>query len=325
MKGLRNIFGVLAATLLVGAFFLRWVRWSDSFSGARGFSGYQLAAHSSFSAADPWLFVFPAIAGFILLALGYLRLPYERVATGFGLIMLICCAAGFIFFVLRSNAWLAEIAPQMEWAEVASLLLQGIEAEAEAEAEGGYVIVNAGIGLYGTLLGLLCAGFSGIFSLAGAVKPLDAEIQDDAPFKPIKELSSLVRSPHPEKVSGLPPTHPLDPTAPPVDQEHTHFAWLIAIESDSLPIGSTFTIDSARTIIGRTLQNGLVLTDTSVSGRHAEIFRQAGTFTLFDLESSNGSFVYNSSLADWERISQHELKDGDRLKFGRSIFSFVHV
>ncbi|MEM9774176.1 MAG: FHA domain-containing protein [Chloroflexota bacterium] len=319
MRTLRNIFGTAAAILLIGSFFLHWVRWIDPFSGLDGFSGLSLSAveATSFGISDPWLWIFPAIGLIVLVALLYVRLPLERVETGFGLILLICFVTGFVFTFSRANMWLTLLAPQLAFNEGARLLVQGME-----RADG--TVIRAGVGIYGSLAGLVCAGFSGIFALASAVNPMDVESQTAehtfAPLQPV--FMPLPRSM--TMVDGVADTIP-DAINSPIAEENTSFAWLIAVEGDSLPIGSTFTIGTARTTIGRTGQNALVLSDKSVSGRHAEIFRKADQFTLFDLESSNGSFVYNNSLADWQRITQYELKDGDRLKFGRTIFSFVHV
>jgi len=62
--------------------------------------------------------------------------------------------------------------------------------------------------------------------------------------------------------------------------------------------------------IGRNSQNDLVLVDSSVSQRHAQITRTDNIFVLRDLGSTNGTFVNR------ERVASHRLVDGDDIHFG---------
>jgi hypothetical protein len=69
-------------------------------------------------------------------------------------------------------------------------------------------------------------------------------------------------------------------------------------------------------VIGRMSSNDIVLTDSNVSRRHAELRRVEGTWVLRDLGSTNGTVV-NGKLA-----GEHRLQDGDRLTFGTSELIF---
>jgi hypothetical protein len=62
--------------------------------------------------------------------------------------------------------------------------------------------------------------------------------------------------------------------------------------------------------IGRDPENDLVLDDRRVSRRHAEIRLRLGRYTLYDLQSTNGTFV------NGRRVAEVVLSDGDRVQIG---------
>ena len=64
--------------------------------------------------------------------------------------------------------------------------------------------------------------------------------------------------------------------------------------------------------IGRDPENDLVLDDRRVSRRHAEIRLRLGRYTLYDLQSTNGTFV------NGRRVAEVVLSDGDRIAIGGS-------
>ncbi len=72
-----------------------------------------------------------------------------------------------------------------------------------------------------------------------------------------------------------------------------------------------------KTTVGRHPNNVLRLVDREVSKDHAIIEKTGGYFLLKDLGSSNGTFV-NS-----RKVKELRLKDGDRLMFGASEFTFL--
>lgn len=74
-------------------------------------------------------------------------------------------------------------------------------------------------------------------------------------------------------------------------------------------------VPEGATIIGRDESAGIVLDETTVSRRHAQITVRGGAATLEDLGSQNGTWVNESRLD-----GPVALADGDRVRFG-----LVHV
>jgi hypothetical protein len=72
----------------------------------------------------------------------------------------------------------------------------------------------------------------------------------------------------------------------------------------------TFPLDQPVINIGRRSDNHLIIDDMRVSREHAQIRRVRGSPTLFDLNSTGGTFVNGI------RITQHTLLAGDVISFG---------
>ena len=73
----------------------------------------------------------------------------------------------------------------------------------------------------------------------------------------------------------------------------------------------------ARTaIVGRLPECEVVLTDASVSRRHARIQLEGDRWTVTDLGSTNGVRVNGRDVA------AAEVRDGDRVEFGGALFGF---
>jgi hypothetical protein len=68
--------------------------------------------------------------------------------------------------------------------------------------------------------------------------------------------------------------------------------------------------------IGRQSDNDLVVTDPGVSRHHAEVINTNGTCTLHDLGSTNGTYV-NGTV-----VSEHALREGDRISLGSTVVEF---
>jgi len=69
-------------------------------------------------------------------------------------------------------------------------------------------------------------------------------------------------------------------------------------------------------LVGRTLNNGFVIDHPSVSKRHARVVAESDNYTLYDLGSSNGTFV------NGKRVSEAKLQDGCEVRFGRANFVY---
>jgi hypothetical protein len=89
-----------------------------------------------------------------------------------------------------------------------------------------------------------------------------------------------------------------------------------AAASLELPGGRQFVLDKSPVSLGRDPSNDLVLHEPTVSGVHARLERQGGTWLITDLHSSNGVRV------NGERVQERALEDGDVVELGRQRLCF---
>ena len=81
--------------------------------------------------------------------------------------------------------------------------------------------------------------------------------------------------------------------------------------------GSIFPLPEGEFSVGRHASNSLCLEETAVSRRHCVIERTGACCVLKDLESRNGTFVNGTP------ITEQALAQGDEIRIGGSIFSFL--
>lgn len=74
---------------------------------------------------------------------------------------------------------------------------------------------------------------------------------------------------------------------------------------------SVHELTDALVTVGRAAENGIVLADASVSGRHAQLQAAGDTYQLTDLDSTNGTRV------NGESVRSVLLQPGDRIRFGK--------
>jgi two-component system cell cycle response regulator len=77
-------------------------------------------------------------------------------------------------------------------------------------------------------------------------------------------------------------------------------------------VGQVFSLGGQPWRVGRARDSDLVLADGGVSRQQAQITWSGDTFRLEDLGSANGTYV------NGERITEHQLSDGDLIQFGPS-------
>jgi signal transduction histidine kinase/pSer/pThr/pTyr-binding forkhead associated (FHA) protein len=82
--------------------------------------------------------------------------------------------------------------------------------------------------------------------------------------------------------------------------------------------GALFDVDEGTVALGRDASNAIRLHDTEVSRRHAELHYDGQVCTVFDLESSNGTYV-NGHRID----GKHQLASSDRLQVGGTVMLFT--
>lgn len=75
----------------------------------------------------------------------------------------------------------------------------------------------------------------------------------------------------------------------------------------------------AETTIGRDATNDVVLDDPAISGKHAKVRLEEKTFAIYDLATTNHTFVNDQA------ITRHVLHDGDRVSLGRKQLVFKRV
>jgi hypothetical protein len=78
----------------------------------------------------------------------------------------------------------------------------------------------------------------------------------------------------------------------------------------------SFSLNKPKMFIGRSEDNDITIPTQTVSGQHATITIERGSFYLTDLGSTNGTFVNGS------RVSRTILKSGDMIKLGAANLKF---
>jgi hypothetical protein len=166
-------------------------------------------------------------------------------------------------------------------------------------------------------------------------------VQPGRQEKPTVAAGQEARQPHPAPPSAGNPFQPTSPKpyqAPAkatvtmhADAARVPMAWIAVFEGPSSLVGSVHTL-GPETIIGRTTGDLILTGDPSVSGQHIKIKFEAGdddeqAFVLYDLASSNGTFVgdRDSCENDESRIYRHVLKDGDFILIGQTKLVFKQV
>jgi hypothetical protein len=106
-------------------------------------------------------------------------------------------------------------------------------------------------------------------------------------------------------------------------EEKTGAMWVASTSLDSppavltLPGGQRIELHEGHYVLGRHLENDIVLNDTNVSRKHAEFVCAAGEVMVRDLGSTNGTKV-NGVVVGGEQLLQH----GDVINFGTAQVTF---
>jgi hypothetical protein len=79
-----------------------------------------------------------------------------------------------------------------------------------------------------------------------------------------------------------------------------------------LPDGATMAITHDALVIGRAPECSIVLSDTNVSRRHAQVALHDGSVVVTDLGSTNGTFL------NGRRVTRATVRPGDELMIGTS-------
>lgn len=87
---------------------------------------------------------------------------------------------------------------------------------------------------------------------------------------------------------------------------------------DAQDVSKSYPIEKEATI-GRSDDNTITLKFKVVSRHHAKIKLEEGTFYVYDIQSSNGTFVDGQNVLNYGRLP---LKDGSRVRFGEKEMVF---
>ncbi|MBO6937313.1 MAG: diguanylate cyclase [Deltaproteobacteria bacterium] len=92
---------------------------------------------------------------------------------------------------------------------------------------------------------------------------------------------------------------------------------VIIYSSDARQFGKRHVLGPEPVLLGRGSENTIVLENDSVSRRHCKIEKRGRTYHVQDLSSTNGTYVND------ELISDYQLRRGDQVKVGDTIFKFL--
>jgi len=101
----------------------------------------------------------------------------------------------------------------------------------------------------------------------------------------------------------------------PSPESSSREACLVVI--NGVDLGKKFSLVQASTMIGRSSKVDIQIDEDSISRNHALIEKRDGEYVIRDLESTNGTYVNDRP------IRTHQLRDGDQIKFGSTIFKFL--
>lgn len=90
--------------------------------------------------------------------------------------------------------------------------------------------------------------------------------------------------------------------------------WLVALNGPNK--GDDYRLFDGKNILGTSADCDVVITDPYLSAKHCTIKHENGTYTLIDLDSTNGTFV------NQKKVTKMELIDNDTVKLGKTDFKF---
>src|SRR3954470_1008501 len=95
-----------------------------------------------------------------------------------------------------------------------------------------------------------------------------------------------------------------------------HSAALVVIYGTEL--GKKYDLNRPETVIGRSSKADIMVDQESISRSHAALTNKGGQISVRDMGSTNGTFVNDEMVQ-----SDFQLRNGDLVKIGRTIFKFI--
>ena len=85
-----------------------------------------------------------------------------------------------------------------------------------------------------------------------------------------------------------------------------------------LDLGRKYDLNRSETVIGRSSKADIQVDQESISRNHAKLTNSGGQISIRDMGSTNGTFVNDEMVQ-----SDFQLRNGDLVKIGRTIFKFI--
>jgi len=176
-------------------------------------------------------------------------------------------------------------------------------------------------------LGIL-GGLAALLALIGYVGGWGVE--EGVGYEAVEPIPQTVPAPPPPSpmpppatehaAAPAPPFQPAAPAPAPTEilrKKPLQMAWFVVRSGPRA--GKEFQLGEITNIGRDAMQNDIALDDSAMSRQHAKVKLEDGQFVLYDLASTNGTFV------NGERIYRHVLADGDRITIGETEFIFMEV
>lgn len=229
------------------------------------------------------------------------------IAIGWGLLQLKAWA--------RTGAIVLSIIALLGYLAGGVLLIAGFDLEG---VRIGFTGVGLGLVLLAIIPALCCwylfkPDIRALFTTGGSL---------DYAYPPSLTLPPTMTSSPP--VNTAPPIPGPSRPAPPIErtrqleQTPRAMAWL-AIQNGT-HAGKQFGLANGRNILGRDgTRSDFVLDDDMISGQHAQVRFENGQFVVYDLASTNGTYVNN------RRVQRQPLMDNDVIRLGNTPLVFKAV
>ena len=140
------------------------------------------------------------------------------------------------------------------------------------------------------------------------LEPTRAPISPGLGAEPVRGMSGL-------GVESMPPIGPQKTEI--LIKEPPQLAWLIV--KSGARTGREFRLGEVSNVGRDASQNDIVVDEPSVGRQHARIRLENGQFVLYDLATTNGTFV------NGQQVQKQTLADGDAVRMGSAEFTFMEV
>ena len=104
------------------------------------------------------------------------------------------------------------------------------------------------------------------------------------------------------------------------EKQSNVLAWLILTKGDPARLGTTFRLNDGITEIGRDVNIDIIISDEAASNYHAKVRIKEGKFMLYDLVTTNGTFVNGKEIDN-----SIEIKENDKIQIGEAELVFKKI